>query len=143
MRNDLIISKAIKINVNITKVWDVMTNPDLIKEYLFGTQTQTDWKVGSDIYFRGEFEGEHYADHGKILEYVPNQKIVYSYWSCFSGLEDIPENYSTIKYEVKKISEEQTELTWTQQGYADETRYTHSQEGMEQFLEQIKGVAER
>ena len=54
MRDDLIVSESIEINTEPDKVWEALTNPEIIKEYLFGTQTITDWKVGSDIIFQGE-----------------------------------------------------------------------------------------
>ena len=44
MRNDLIVSGMVEINSSISKVWDALTNPKIIKEYLFGTETITDWK---------------------------------------------------------------------------------------------------
>ena len=53
MRNDLIVSKSIIVNANNDKVWKALTNPEIIKEYLYGTETLTDWKVGSEIIFQG------------------------------------------------------------------------------------------
>ncbi len=35
-----------------------MTNPEKIKIYLFGTETGTDWKIGSSIIFKGEYDGQ-------------------------------------------------------------------------------------
>ncbi len=42
MRQDLQVSESIVINADLAKVWDVLTNPEIIKEYLFGTETITD-----------------------------------------------------------------------------------------------------
>ena len=125
------------------KDWDVLTNPEIIKEYLFGTETVTDWKVGSEIVFQGEYQGHKYRDHGVIKENIFHKRIRYSYWSGFSGLEDKPENYSMVIYDVEPIDATHTKFTWTQKGYPDETRQNHSQSGMKDFLEQIKGIAER
>jgi len=119
-----------------------MTNPEIIKEYLFGTETITDWKVGSEIVFQGEYGDKKYRDHGVILENVPLKKISYSYWSSFTGLEDKPENYSTVTYKMDKKGDFTT-LTWIQQGFAMEEGQQHAQSGMEAFMAQIKGIAER
>lgn len=143
MRNDLIVSQSIDIKVSPAKVWEVLTTPDLIKEYLFGTETVTDWEVGSEIIFQGEYEEQTYRDKGVILENVPNKLLSYSYWSGFSGLEDKPENYSTITYTLKPEEDDQTEFSWTQQGYATEEGYTHSVNGMGALLKQVKQIAER
>ena len=143
MNHDLVVKGSTDINADVAKVWDVMTNPDIIKEYLFGTETVTDWQVGSEVVFQGEY-GEHkYRDHGVVLENIPQQKLSYSYWSGFTGLEDKPENYSTITYLLEKKSDQLTTLSWIQRGYATEEGYKHSMEGMPNFLEQIKGIAER
>lgn len=143
MRNDLIVSKSIDIHASPSQVWHVLTTPESIKEYLFGTETVTDWKVGNEIVFQGEYEDQTYRDKGVILENVPNQLISYSYWSGFSGLEDKPENYSIITYHLAPKAKNLTEFTWTQQGYANEDVYNHSASGMNAFLEQIKEIAER
>ena len=52
MRHDLTVSKSVITNANQDKVWNALTNPEIIKEYLFGTETITDWKVGSEIVFQ-------------------------------------------------------------------------------------------
>lgn len=143
MRHDLAISQSIEVNAPVTKVWEALTNPAIIKDYLFGTETITDWKPGSEIIFQGEWEGNKYRDHGKILENIPGKKISYSYWTSFSGLEDKPENYATITYTIEKIDEQRTRFTWTQKGYANENGYNHSLNGMVEFLASVKGVMER
>ena len=71
-----------------------MTNPEKVSTYLFGTEVKTDWKEGSAITFSGAYEGHKYEDKGSIIKNEPNELLQYNYWSGFSGLEDIPENYS-------------------------------------------------
>lgn len=134
MNHNLIVSKSIDINAAPSKVW--------IKEYLFGTETITDWKVGSAIIFQGEYNGHKYRDKGVVLENILNELLVYSYWSGFSGLEDKPENYSLVTYRLTN-SNNITKLTWTQKGYANEEGHKHSEEGMDEFLRTIKRIIER
>ncbi|GAB3698184.1 SRPBCC domain-containing protein [Spirosoma flavus] len=143
MRNDLIVSQSININASPDNVWNVLTNPALISEYLYGTETVTNWKPGNEVIFQGEYENQSYRDKGVVLENVPNQLLSYSYWSGFSGAEDKPENYATITYTLKPIDRTQTEFTWTQQGFATEDGYNHSLKGMDGLLKQIKEIAER
>jgi uncharacterized protein YndB with AHSA1/START domain len=146
MRHDLTVSQSIIINAPASKVWDALTNPEIIKEYLFGTETITDWKVGSDVIFQGEYGDNKeykYRDKGIVRENIPNQLLSYSYWSGFSGLEDKPENYSLVTYTLVDKGNNQTEFTWTQKGFGTEEGYQHSLTGMTGFLEQIKGIIER
>jgi|SRR6185312_5054217 len=143
MNHNLQVSESVVINVNVERIWNVLTNPEIIKEYLFGTETVTDWKIGNEIAFQGEYNGQKYRDHGIIKEHIPNKRLSYSYWSGFSGMEDKPENYSTVIYDLVPVDDMHTKFTWTQKGYPDEERQKHSQSGMTAFLEQIKGIAER
>jgi uncharacterized protein YndB with AHSA1/START domain len=91
---------SITIHAPIAKVWEHLTRPELIKKYFFGTQVETDWRPGSPIHWRGTWEGKTYEDKGKVLEFQPHQRLSYLYWSSFSGLPDLPENYQTITYEL-------------------------------------------
>ncbi|MBN8825303.1 MULTISPECIES: SRPBCC domain-containing protein [unclassified Spirosoma] len=143
MRQDLTVSKSIDINASPARVWEVLTNPALIQEYLFGTQTLTNWAIGSEIIFQGEYENQHYRDKGTILKNVPNQLLSYSYWSGFSGLDERPENYATVTYQIAEKGTNLAEFTWTQQGFSSEAGYNHSLNGMDDFLKQIKAIAER
>ena len=143
MRQDLIVSQAIDVNADLPTIWEVLTNPEHIKEYLFGTETLTDWQVGSPIIFQGNYEGHTYRDKGVILENNLHKQLRYSYWSGFSGLDDKPENHSTIIYTLSNISDTRTRFTWTQKGYATEEAFAHSKLGMSEFLEQIKDIMER
>ncbi|UFH51848.1 SRPBCC domain-containing protein [Spirosoma sp. KNUC1025] len=143
MRHDLIVSQSIDINASPSKVWDVLTDPELIKEYLYGTETLTDWNIGSEVIFQGDYQGQQYRDKGVVLDNVPNEFLSYSYWSGFSGAEDKPENYSTIRYTISKPNDTSTTFTWTQEGFATEDGYKHSQNGINALLEQIKNIAER
>lgn len=142
MRHDLIVSQSVTINANKQRIWEALTNPEIIKEYLFGTETITDWKPGSEIIFQGEYEGHKYKDKGVILENIPFEKLSYSYWSSFSGLEEHPDNFSVVTYHIQAIDDNTSIFTWTQKGYANEERYNHSLEGMVEFLEDIKKIIE-
>ena len=53
MNKNLIATQSIKINTKAEKVWRILTDPEKIKIYLFGTETTTVWNVGSPILFQG------------------------------------------------------------------------------------------
>jgi uncharacterized protein YndB with AHSA1/START domain len=89
------------IHAPIEKVWEGLTNPELVKQYFFGTQLVTTWQPQSPIYFRGEWEGKAYEDKGTVLKFVPHKMLEYDYLSSWSNLEDRPENYQIITYRVK------------------------------------------
>jgi uncharacterized protein YndB with AHSA1/START domain len=128
------------VHAPLHRVWEAITKPELVKQYFFGTDLLTNWAVGSDIIFNGDFQGQKYQDIGKILEYVEYEKLAYSYLSSFSGKEDKPENYLWICYEVMQI-EDGTELTITQSNY-DEERAKHSEANWSMVVDGLKKIVE-
>jgi uncharacterized protein YndB with AHSA1/START domain len=142
MNKDLDVKESIVINGPPASVWGAMTNPVLIALYLYGTQTTTDWKVGSPIKFEGQY-GEHtYKDKGVVKINDPLKKLSYSYWSSMSGLEDIPENYFEVTYIIDSIADGKTQLTWHQQGFSSEKGYEHTKTTLPDMLNQIKEIVE-
>ena len=58
MQNSLIAKTQIEINVPTAKVWDALVNPEMIKQYMFGTNAVSDWKEGAPIVWKGEWQGK-------------------------------------------------------------------------------------
>ena len=142
MNQNLIISMRIEISAVARKVWDVLISPEKIKIYLFGTNTLTDWKKGSDIIFEGEYQGQSYRDKGKIVEIKKNVLLQYTYWSGFSGLEDKPENYSLVSFRLDEL-DDKTTLTFSQKGFASDEARQHSQLAWTNIMKQIKELSEQ
>ncbi|AKP27347.1 conserved hypothetical protein [Leptospira interrogans serovar Manilae] len=62
MNQNLIMKKNISIQTSISKVWNALIDPEVIKLYLFGTQAISDWKEGSSIIFTGVWNGKEYKN---------------------------------------------------------------------------------
>ena len=142
MAGTLVAKVSLEINSDSATVWKWLTTPELIKQYFFGTQTDTDWKKGNPIIFRGEWEGKKYEDKGTILDIQPGKFVKYNYWSSMSGTPDVPENYATIVYELAAKGNT-TILTIIQDGIKTEESKTHSEQnwfavmgGMKKMIEQ-------
>ncbi len=73
-------------------------------------------------------EGKSYQDKGNILAAEPGKRLQYNYWSGFSGLEDIEENYSLVTYELD-LEGESTKITLSQKGFASEEALAHAGAG--------------
>jgi hypothetical protein len=89
---------SIKLNAPINRIWDVLTKPELVKQWQYGSDLITDWKVDSEIRFKTEWEGQIFEQWGKILEVVPQKLIRYSLFAPRPDLEDKPENYFVMNY---------------------------------------------
>src|SRR5687767_7707583 len=139
MKSNIKGNASVLIDAPVNKVWDALTKPEIIKQYFFGTNTETDWKVGSPIRFHGEWEGKKYEDKGTILAVETNKLIKYSYWSSMSGIEDKPENYVTITYRLSGENNK-TKLEITQENIPDEKTKEHSEENWKKVLAGLKNL---
>lgn len=89
-----------KISLRATpqKVWDTLTNPELVKRWQYGSDLHTDWQVGSPIRFVAEWQGQTFEQWGTVLEYTPPQRLRYTLFAPRPGLDDTPENYFEMIY---------------------------------------------
>ena len=72
MNAPLIVKNSIIINAPAAKVWDALVNPVQTKKYMFGCETISDWKPGSELLWRGNYEGKDMVFvKGKIVEIIP------------------------------------------------------------------------
>ncbi len=149
METLLIVKNEIVIDASASKVWDTLTNPEKTKIYMFGCETVSDWKVGSDLFWRGEYEGKEMVFvKGKILEIELDKLLKYTVIDPFAAYPDVPENYLNVKYELLE-KDNQTILNVTQDGFETaaegEKRYKdvyNNGEGWNPILVEIKKVAE-
>ena len=119
MNKKLIAKATVTINAPAAQVWEALTNPKLIKQYLFGADVISDWKVGSPIIYKGVYEGKAYEDKGSVLKAEPERILLMTHWSPLSGTPDTPENYHQVCY---KLAPENggTQLTITQDNNSSE-----------------------
>jgi hypothetical protein len=106
------------------------------KHYMFGTNTVSDWKEGSPISWKGEWEGKKYEDKGVIL------KLEYSHFSPLTGQPDVPENYHIVTIELS-IKGKQTHLSLQQDKNATKEAREHSEMNWNMMLGVMKKFLEK
>jgi uncharacterized protein YndB with AHSA1/START domain len=141
MNKTLIASATITIHAPASKVWQAFTDPALIKQYLYGTEVSTDWKVGSPIKYRGVWQGKSYEDKGEILEIVPQRLLVSTFWSSMEGHPDVPENYKTVRYEMAPEGQS-TRVTISNDNNGSQENADHSSQNWQMVLEGMKKLLE-
>ncbi|HYM20187.1 MAG TPA: SRPBCC family protein [Candidatus Kapabacteria bacterium] len=141
MSKGLVVEKSILINATPAKVWDAITDPAKVKQYLFGTNMAADWRIGGRITYSGSWEGKEYVDGGEILEIVPEKILKSTYWSSMSGTEDKPENYLTVSYVLEPITSG-TKLTVIQDNNKTAEGAEHSGSNWQMVLEAMKKICE-
>jgi len=135
-------TSTVSIDAPPDRVWDVITDPAAVKEFMFGTELVTDWTVGGSILWRGEWEGKEYEDRGKILEFVPGRRLVHTHFSPLGGEEDAPENYHTLTWTLEDEGGA-TRLTLSQDNNATEQAAQHSQGMWDMLVADVKEITER
>jgi len=139
---DMYIAKAeTTIHAPVSKVWQALISPEIIKQYMFGTDVISDWKVGSPITYKGEWQGKPFEDKGKILKIEPEKQLVTTHWSPLSGVSDSPENYHTVAYMLSG-DDKNTKLTLTQDNNASEEERKDSEKNWKTMLDSLKKLLE-
>lgn len=143
------IRNSIGINASSQKVWDVLTQAKYTKVYMFGCEAVSDWKVGSELLWKGSYEGKEMVFvKGYIVAIEPTSTLVYSTFDPHSSITDIPENYLNVSY-ILSEKNGVTTFTVTQGDYnkvaEGEKRYkegSNNGEGWNPILQEIKKLAE-
>jgi uncharacterized protein YndB with AHSA1/START domain len=142
MANKLTATTSVKINAPVSEIWQALTDPAMIKQYLFGTDTVTDWKKGSPITYTGVWQGKPYKDKGVIVDIVPGKLLHTTYLSGMSGKEDKPENYANVIYELKEENTH-TLVSITQDNIEDEAQVAHMKQNWGMVLDGMKKLLEK
>jgi uncharacterized protein YndB with AHSA1/START domain len=130
-----------EIDASPDRVWTALTNPKQIEKYMFGSKVETDWKPGSPIVWRGQYDGKQYEDHGEILEVDPGHRLKLTHFSPLSGAEDTPENYHTLLYEIEQVSDT-TRIRLSQDNNSTVVQAKQAKSTWEKMLSGLKELVE-
>ncbi len=148
MQHQLILRDSISINAPASVVWDILVNPQETKKYMFGCSAMSDWKIDSPLLWTANIDGaDRVFVKGNIVELEQHRFLAYTTIDPHSRIEDIPENYLTVTYELS-VENEHTILIITQGDFAvvedGERRFGEAvkEGGWNPILVQIKHIAE-
>lgn len=133
----MIVKEEIVFNAKPEKVWELLTNPEMTKQYMFGCEIVSSYEIGSPIEWKGRTENgdELIYVTGKILEYEEGKKIVSNTFDPNSTMEDLPVNYVNMSYELELV-EKGTKLTIIQGDFSA------AENGAQRYEESKKGWVE-
>jgi len=106
------------VNAPPAAVWKALTNASSLKQFFFGSDVVTDWRIGSPIRFRGDWKGKPYEDKGTIQSFDVDRRLAFTHWSPLSKLEDKPENYHIVSFDLRPVNGG-TEVVLTQTNQSD------------------------
>jgi len=120
------------------RLWRAITDPADTRLYYYGTEVQSDWKVGSKLV---------YLDHGevtldcKILEVDPAHRLVHDFSMTYDP-ETAAERPSRVTWEIEKLGDA-CRLTLIHDDFDGETKTYHEVEhGWSQILSGLKTLIE-
>lgn len=133
---------SVEIKANPARVWQGLTDPGLVRQYFFGVEVVSDWKVGGTLRYRGEWEGQPFEDWGEILALEPGKLLHTTYFSPLTGQEDVPENYMRITYALEEHNGG-TLLKVTQENCRSEQARDDSEKNWKLVLDGLKTLLEQ
>lgn len=132
---------AIDIAASPAAVWSALTDPAKVKQWMFGTDMQADWRIGQRVYFRGDWQGTPYEDRGDILALEPERLLKLNFFSSVSGLPDIAASYQPITYLLEPAGTG-TRLTMTHENNPDSTTAERMRDSWTATLDSLRKVVE-
>jgi len=141
MSKALLAQAAVTIHAPASRIWEAITNPESIKQYLFGADVSTDWKEGSPISYTGIYQGKVYQDQGIVLKVEPEKLLLITHWSPLSGSSNSPENYHLVRYDLA-AENGNTHLIITQDNNASEEEQQQNSNFWKTVLDGLKKLLE-
>ena len=140
--DDFVANAAVSIISNRQDVWNALVNPDAIRHYMFGAEVKSDWRVGSEISWKGKLNGTQYEDKGVILKIEPQKILKYSQFNSLSGQPDISDNYHFVTIYLSDGADK-TEVSLTLDNNDDENARINAEKKWSVILNGLKGYVEK
>jgi uncharacterized protein YndB with AHSA1/START domain len=135
------VRSSTRIHAPIEVAWKALTTPALIKRWFFGVDTESDWKVGSQLVHRGVYQGKPYVDKGEILEFKPPRRLVHTHWSAGSCEPDRADSYQVVQWDLAEEGGG-TVLTVTEQNLPSDDAATTSERAWKGALGSLRDMLE-
>lgn len=137
MSNTMIIKEEVQFKASAEKVWDLVINPEMTKQYMFGCEVLSDWTIGSEVLWKGKTENGEQVIYvkGTVLEYQEKKIVASTTFDPNIGMEDIPANHVRLCFEINE-NDRGTLLTITQGDF------TGAEDGEKRYLESKGGWKE-
>lgn len=140
----MIINEIVTFKASQEQVWDLLTNPEKTRQYMFGSEVISTWNVGDSIEWKGKTEvGEAIVFvKGEIVEYTVGKLLTQTMFDPHMGLDDIPENYARLTYALTETPEGSSlQITQDFTGVANaQKRFEESRQGWPMVIKLMKEI---
>jgi VCBS repeat-containing protein len=141
MGKGLVATATTTIHAPRARVWGALVDPEQIKQYMFGTNVVSEWRVGSPIVWRGEWKGRPYEDRGEVLRIDRGERLEYSHWSPreTDGASTADDATGRHNVTIELTGEgDRTRVLLSQDNNATEDARTHSEQNWNAMLAALK-----
>jgi len=135
---------SMTINASIAKVWDALVNPAAIRQYMPVTEVLSDWREGSPIVWKSDFQGKPFEVKGTILRLEPQRLLEYTHSLPIfraSGATHSPVNNQQVTIELNDDGA-QTHLSVTERNNRTQRELAHSEGSWRMVLHGMKALLE-
>jgi hypothetical protein len=112
-----------------------------VRRWQYDSELTTEWIIGRPIRFRAEWEGRAFEQWGTVLEFDAPKRLRYSLFAPRPGLDDRPENYFTMTYELVGV-DGGTKVTFVHEDPREIEVFQNDTEEESPVLIALRGVAE-
>ena len=129
------------INAPIEKVFDAWLNPKMLSKFMRGlpdmpeSDVETDARVGGNFTIIMHYRGENIPHTGKYLEIIRPDKLVFTWVSQYSVVDN-----STVTLNFTKIDDNKTNVSLSHVKFIDEESRAGHEEGWSNILNKLDEV---
>jgi len=130
----------IEVDASPERVWETLTR--YASDVNFGAVVESDWKTGSSVVWRGEWEGKAFEDEGVVLEAIAPLRLVLTHSSGGSTVGAASGTVHRLSYELSGRGAG-THLEFWQDGNATPSAAGEAERNWRTHLAAVKERAER
>lgn len=127
-------------DTKVATLWSILTDPKYSADYMFNCSLTTDWTIGSEITWQGEYQGYKAFQTGKVLAFEPTCKVSYTTFDPNIGLKDEAKNYIQVTYLLKTSNGKANLVIENETFDGNEERMAHITQGWEMVLEKLEQI---
>jgi uncharacterized protein YndB with AHSA1/START domain len=144
MAETFVAQVSVIISAPRARVWDALVNPETIKQYMYVTDIVSEWREGTSIVWKSEFQGKPFEMTGTVLRLEPGRLIEYDRSLPIfrlSGATRSLEGHHRVTIELSDEGET-TVVSVTEQDSRTEPERAHSEGGWRMTLNNMKALLE-
>lgn len=139
--NKMTARAEISIDASARRVWDTITDHELINRYAPGLTVDANWREGAEVIWKGYWNGKFREEKGRITEITEPLTIRHTYYSSSSGKEDDPANYHNVVWQLAEKSEK-TDVLITQDNNLSAKERSQAEDMWKSLLKMLKKLVE-